>query len=163
MGGGPAVVFVAVGADAEGRAVALTLDPIVLPDAEPLPAWWVRDVAATLPVWRADSSEARWPLTGDAALLARPAEGALHLTLRLPHRRAALTVGDVAGPARQLLPLGRGVLPDPLRRALRRAFDESAFYGDATTSVAWHRTPRRPSGAASTPQGARLSHASRTR
>ncbi|MGZ8413133.1 MAG: hypothetical protein ACXW05_10400 [Gemmatirosa sp.] len=133
LDGAPAVTFVALGQDAEGRAVSLALAPI----AVPAPAWWRRDVAATLPRWRPDSSEARFTLDRAVTLLAQPADGATRLALRVPGVRGPVRLGDVGGPVHQLLPLARGALSDSARRALRRAFDESAFYGDVTTSVAW--------------------------
>lgn len=141
-GPAPAVVFVALGSDAEGRAVSLALAPV----AAPVPAWWTRDVATTLPLWRPDSSEARFVLGRAVELLARPADGGMRLALRVPGARRAVPLGDVGGPVHQLLPLLRGALSDSARRALRRAFDESAFYGDVTTSVSWRpdAAPRPP-------------------
>ncbi|MDF1504165.1 hypothetical protein, partial [Roseisolibacter sp. H3M3-2] len=53
--------------------------------------------------------------------------------------RGAVAVGEVTGPVHQLLALPRARAGDGARRALRRAFDESAFYDDVTTSVAWRR------------------------
>ena len=140
VGAAPAVTFFAVGADAEGRAVALALAPVTAP----APAWWARDVAATLPAWRADSSEARWRVAGGAEVVARPADGVVRLSLRSGGRRGSVvSLGSVPAPVHALLPLARAARADAARRALRRAFDESAFYGDATTSVSWQPSPPR--------------------
>jgi hypothetical protein len=144
LDGAPAVTFVALGRDAEGRAVSLALAPI----AVPAPAWWRRDVAATLPRWRPDSSEARFALDRAVTLLARPLDGTTRLALRVPGLRSPVRLGDVGAPVHQLLPLSRGTLSDSARRALRRAFDESAFYGDATTSVSWRPGQSTPRGRA---------------
>jgi hypothetical protein len=138
VGRAPAVAFVAVGADAEGRAVSLVLPPV----PAPTPAWWARDVAPSLPAWDADSAEARFAVGPGHELVARrDPRGGRHgrLALRAAGARAAHPLGEVAGPVHQVLPLPawRAAAGDSARRALRRAFDESAFYGDATTSVAW--------------------------
>ena len=139
-GATPTVTFFAVGADAEGRAVVLALAPV----AAPVPAWWARDVAATLPSWRADSTEARWRVAAGAEVVARPTEGVVRLSLRSGGRRGSVvSLGSVPAPVHALLPLARAARGEAARRALRRAFDESAFYGDATTSVSWRPiTPR---------------------
>jgi hypothetical protein len=134
LDGAPAVTFVALGDDGEGRAVSLPLAPIAVPAT---PAWWRREVSATLPRWRPDSSEARFALDRAVTLLARPEGGATRLALRVAGVRGAVRLGDVGAPVHQLLPLSRGAVSDAARRALRRAFDESAFYGDVTTSVSW--------------------------
>jgi hypothetical protein len=133
-GAAPAVTFFAVGVDAEGQAVALALAPL----PAPVPAWWARDVAPTLPAWRADSTEARWRVAMGAEVVARPADGVVRLSLRAGGRRGSVvSLGSVPAPVHALLPLARAARADAARRALRRAFDESAFYGDATTSVSW--------------------------
>ncbi len=133
-GAAPAVTFFAVGSDTDGRAVALALAPVTAP----VPAWWARDVAATLPAWRADSTEARWRVADGAEVVARPADGVVRLSLRTGGRRGSIvSLGSVPAPVHALLPLARAARADAARRALRRAFDESAFYGDATTSVGW--------------------------
>jgi hypothetical protein len=133
VGARPAVTFFAVGADGEGGAITLALPPA----ETAAPAWWSREVAATLPTWRADSSEARWRVAG-ADVVARPTDGVVRLTLRAGGRRGTvLSIGEVAGPVHALLPLTRAPRTDAARRALRRAFDESASYDDVTTSVRW--------------------------
>ena len=115
-------------------AVALALAPV----AAPVPAWWARDVAATLPAWRADSTEARWRVATGAEVVARPADGVVRLSLRSGGRRGSVvSLGSVPGPVHALLPLERAARADAAHRALSRAFDESAFYGDATTSASW--------------------------
>ncbi|GJG87425.1 hypothetical protein tb265_26060 [Gemmatimonadetes bacterium T265] len=114
VGGAPAVQFVARGSDTDG-AVTLALAPVPLraagsADAEP--AWWTADVRPLLPTAAPDATR----------LLARVLGGA-------PDARAESLVRLDQPPA------------DPaLRRALRRAFDESTLAGDAvTTSVALRR------------------------
>jgi hypothetical protein len=193
--GRPAVVFVAVGHDADGSVVTLALPPVVV--AGPAPAWWRRDVEPTLFAGPGADAPAAAPGTPDAAgafgpsgspdtavaaiarwraagspyeVRARVAAGAAALELvpvgAAPGRAAGAPSGAAAGSpaARRATPLAR--VPAPLlqlirldapdvpaaaRRALRRAFDESAFYDAATTSAAWApapapgvRPPRRP-------------------
>ncbi len=54
-----------------------------------------------------------------------------------PAARRAVPLARVPAPLQQLIRLDAGAVDPATRRALRRAFDESAFYDDATTSVAW--------------------------
>jgi hypothetical protein len=143
QGGGPAVVFAAVGQDDEGAAITFALPPI--PVAGSAPAWWRAEVGPALlgAGWRptrggyevrARAASARGPAaTAALELVAGPAAA----------RRAWPLVRVPAGPA-QLFALDDAAT----RHALRRAFDESAFYDDAITSVAW-RPARRPVAAGS--------------
>lgn len=161
--GAPAVRFVARGTDARGLDAIWTLPPLVVPGAAP--AWWRRDVAPTLPAWSRDSAVAQWRAPADLRgasyrLRARVAGGRATLALAPDLAPAALAraggagAGTTAGaaavagrllgafpaPVHAVHPLDRPPLDPATRRALRRAFDASAFFDAATTSVAWrHR------------------------
>ncbi len=126
----PAVTFVAVGRDVDGHDVTLSLPPIAVPGAAP--AWWSTDVAQTLPVATHDTS--RWTLDS-ADVIARPSgtETTAALVLRARTRRDAARaewpLARVPAPVRQLYSLDRARLDAGGRRALTRAFNESAQYG----------------------------------
>jgi hypothetical protein len=159
--GRPAVGFVALGRDDDGAAVTLSLPPIPVPG--PAPDWWRRDVEPTLFVGPgaeardAPAGSARWRAAGGAyEVRARVAAGGASLEL-VPAgapasgdgraaagtraARRAVPLARVPAPLQQLIPLDAGAVDPATRRALRRAFDESAFYDAAITSVAW--TPAR--------------------
>ncbi|MBV9880153.1 MAG: hypothetical protein JO180_06630 [Gemmatirosa sp.] len=142
----PAIVFVSLGHDVDGHVVTLPLPPVVVPGA--VPAWWAGEVRDALPATSADSTESRWRLAG-TEVVARyeGSRDAAALTLRAPvrSRTREWLLGRVAGPARQLYALDRPPLDATSRRALARAFNESALYDDAATSAAYHR-PRASSG-----------------
>jgi hypothetical protein len=140
----PAVAFVALGHDEDGHAVTLALPPITVPG--PAPAWWDAEVRDALPTVSADSSETRWRL-GALDVLARPLRGQDAATLSVraagATRRAEWSLGRVPSPVRQLFALDRPALDPVARRALIRAFNESALYGDQVTSAAYHPAQRR--------------------
>jgi hypothetical protein len=166
--GRPAVAFVALG-HGDGAAVTLALPATPVPG--PVPAWWRRDVSPALfvgPGADASAGPARWRDTsGQVELHARVADGAAALELAVAGRegddravpvrpggsrpvpgahvaRRTLPLARVPAPLQQVLRVDAGAAPPAVRRALRRAFEESAFYDDATTSVAW--TPGRRDG-----------------
>ncbi|AHG91872.1 hypothetical protein J421_4335 [Gemmatirosa kalamazoonensis] len=144
VGARPAVSFVALGRDADGHAVTLVLSPIVVPGAAP--AWWSADVSDALPTVAADSSELRWRVHA-AEVLARPVRGqdAATLTVRAANaarRRTEYPLGRVPMPVHQLFALDRPALDAVSRRALVRAFNESALYGDQAISAAYRSGER---------------------
>jgi hypothetical protein len=152
--GRPAVAFVVPGNDPDDRAVTLPLPAVPVPG--PSPAWWEADVRAALPTVAPDSSEARWPLGAHeivarygrdregAALVVRPARGGrAGRPAGAPRRdqtgRAWLLLARVPGPVRQLVSLDRPPIAEETRRALARAFNESALYGEEATSASYRR------------------------
>ena len=156
VGGRAAVEFVVPGNDPDGRAVTLPLPPVAVPG--PPPSWWAADVRDGLPSVAPDSSEARWPLGAQevVARYTRDHEGAT-LFLRAARgtergRRASVPVradrrgtwllARVPGPVRQLVPLDRPPIAAEARRALARAFNESALYGEEATAAAYHPAQR---------------------
>ena len=56
--------------------------------------------------------------------------------------RETWLLARVPAPVRQLVPLDRPPIAAEVRRALARAFNESALYGEEATSAAYH-PPRR--------------------
>jgi hypothetical protein len=151
IGGRPAVAFVVPGNDPDGRAVTLPLPPVAVPGSTP--SWWAADVRDGLPSVSPDSSEARWPLgvhevvaryTRDhegATLILRPARGA-DGGRGAARRGTTWLLARVPAPVRQLVPLDRPPIAAETRRALARAFNESALYGEEATTAAYHPAPR---------------------
>jgi hypothetical protein len=120
----------------------------------------------------AGAGTARWrDASGAVEVRARVADGAAVLELApgagpgappaatgTPAARRVLPLARVPAPLQQVVRVDAGAVAPAARRALRRAFDESAFYDAATTSVAWTpggarrpAAPRAPPGAAPAP------------
>jgi hypothetical protein len=122
--GVPAVAFMVPGTGVNGEALALNLPPIAVAP----PAWW-RDVTPTLPIWSADSTEARWPRTARATpfeIVARPVNEGEQLALLVRRDAATWPMRTIPSPAYQLMALDEPPLSATLRTALARAFDASA-------------------------------------
>ncbi len=125
----PAVVFTASGR-AEAGGMLLGLQPIPVP----APEWW-REVASTLPQPDASWPVDRWTRDGHQLLARYDARG----------DRASLVLRDSLGRdwpiARVPAPVWRvywldGVVDSTTVRALRRAFDEAATYGEEVRTAA---------------------------
>lgn len=128
----PAVAFMVPGNGVDGEALALHL-PAMSVSA---PVWWP-GVAATLPTWKADSSDVRWE-QGSYRVLAAPTAGGERLSLVLTSkglRERRWPIADVASPAYQLIPLDAPAVDSTVRAALARAFDMSTSLDGITQSV----------------------------
>ncbi|HET7456362.1 MAG TPA: hypothetical protein VFJ74_01835 [Gemmatimonadaceae bacterium] len=146
--GAPAIAFVGVGRDGEAAGYTLPLPPVVL---EPAPSWWnevrasLADTASSPRLAGADHWRRR-----DADVSARydSAAGAYALFVHASSPRGS---GDwplrlVQGPVRQLYWLDAPSVDSTVRRALARAFDESALYSDEARTVAWRHGASRGAG-----------------
>ena len=139
VAGAPAIAFVALGRGDEAAGYTLPLPPVVV---DPAPAWW-GEVRASLA--DADSVEGddadRWHRR-DADVTARydSEAGAYALLLHAPAghgKRVDWPIGRLQGPVRQLYWLDTPAMDSTVRRALARAFDESALYSDEARTVGW--------------------------
>ena len=134
----PAVAFVIPGHGA-AAGLALPLDPIVVP-GEP-PSWW-RDASAPLPT-DGDSTADRWT-GGRYEVTARyDTTSASLLSIRDSAGRE-FTVGRLPFPAHSLWRLDDPPLDGRERRALLRAFDESALYSEDSRVAVLPRVMVRP-------------------
>jgi hypothetical protein len=124
-----AVTFIVPGHGATGSGRYLSIGSI--PVAGPLPAWW-REVRPTLP--NADSTAVVWK-HGKIDIVARydTIEDDVQLALR-DSTRHEWPVARVPSPAHRVFWLDTPADTDT-RRALVRAFDESALYSDDARSV----------------------------
>lgn len=146
----PAVEFVVPGAGDEAGGFTLPLEPIVI---QPQPSWWEGLSTVYPESLRAPGATAgaRWPRAGRDVEARYDGAGAGYTLLLRGARRdgapAEWTLGHVQGPVRQLYWLDDPPLDSASRRALARAFDESALYSDEARTVAWrgtsHPSPRR--------------------
>ena len=123
-GGAPAVGVVVPGRDA-AAGLALPLDPIAA-QGDP-PAWW-GDARAILPA-ESDSLADRWPGSRYAVIARYDTSAAALLVIRAADGRE-FAVGRIPFPAHSLWRLDDPPIDREARRALVRAFDESALYSE---------------------------------
>jgi hypothetical protein len=133
-----AVTFSVPGHGATGSGRYLTLDPIPVNGA--LPAWW-HDVPPTLPT--GDSTTVVWK-GGRVDLIARydTITEDVQLALR-DSAKHEWPVAHVPSPAHRVFWLDGSSADLTTRRALLRAFDESALYSDDARSVRYEVRPPR--------------------
>ena len=139
--GAPAVAYAVPGAGSGDAGHLLALEPIPIGE----PAWWP-EAAATLPISSADGGRDVWR-HGSYEVVVRydSLDGSGHLSLRDSTSRE-WSLGQVPAPATRILWLDRPPIDSVWRRALGRAFEESALYDETVRTAAFHRrTPRRGS------------------
>lgn len=158
--GDPAVQFFAPGRTRRRGALTLPLPPVRVPEAASIP-WWIAE-RASLPAGGPDSASDVWTRPGlevvaryDTSGTPEQGQGVVVLLHDLGARSMAATdstaphptpgrpvgpahewrVGRFPAPTRRLYWLDRPPLDSAARRALVRAFDESALYGEDARSV----------------------------
>lgn len=130
------VTFIVPGHGATGTGRFLALDP--MPVTSVLPAWW-REVRPTLPT--GDSSMVVWT-HGHLDVVARYDTIANDIQLALrDSTKHEWPVAHVPSPAHRVFWLDGSSADLGTRRALLRAFDESALYSDDARSVRYERRP----------------------
>jgi hypothetical protein len=136
--GGPAVAYALSGRGEGDEGHLLELPPIEIGE----PAWWVA-AAPSLPISSADGSRQVWR-HGGYEVVARgdSSTNAARLLLRDSTSRE-WPVGPVPVPSKRIYWLDRPAVDSVTRRALGRAFDESALYDDEVRAASFERT-RRP-------------------
>lgn len=167
---GPVVQFFAPGGGAHGSGLILPL-PLIPVVAGASTVWWTAE-RSSLPVGGSDSASDLW-VRPSLEVIARydtaggegPSQGqGVVVSIRLPRRsnapgkgggqagatEAEWRVGHFPAPTRRLFWLDVPPFDSAARRALMRAFDESALYGDDTRSAELPagRLKGRPSGVA---------------
>ena len=145
--GGPAVAYALSGRGEGDEGHLLELPPIGIGE----PAWWVA-AAPSLPITSSDGSRQVWR-HGAYEIVARAdsSSNAARLLLRDSTSRE-WPVGTVPVPSKRIYWLDRPAVDSVTRRALRRAFDESALYDEEVRAASYqpsrasapHRSARRP-------------------
>ncbi|MFL5620038.1 MAG: hypothetical protein ACJ79A_16795 [Gemmatimonadaceae bacterium] len=137
--GQPAVAYALSGRGEGDEGHLLELPPIDIGE----PAWWI-DAAPTLPVSSADGSRQVWR-HGRYEVVARQdsSSNAARLLLRDSTSRE-WPVGTVPVPATRIYWLDRPPVDSVARRALARAFDESALYDDEVRTASFRPSDARP-------------------
>ena len=142
----PAVAFLVPGAGDDAGGFTLPLEPIVV---DPPPPWWTELAPVFAESIRAPGARdgVRWAREGgdvEARYDSAGADYALLLRATGPGGASGeWTLGHVQGPVHQLYWLDTPPLDSATRRALARAFDESALYSDEARTVAWRRESSR--------------------
>jgi hypothetical protein len=139
--GQPAVAYALSGRGEGDEGHLLELPPIEIGE----PAWWV-DAAPSLPVSSADGSRQVWR-QGRYEVVVRQdsSTNAARLLLRDSTSRE-WPVGTVPVPSTRIYWLDRPPVDSVARRALDRAFDESALYDDEVRTASFHRSGPRTGG-----------------
>jgi hypothetical protein len=136
--GQPAVAYALSGRGEGDEGHLLELPPIEIGE----PAWWA-DAAPSLPVSSADGSRQVWR-HGRYEVVARQdsSTNAARLLLRDDTSRE-WPVGTVPVPTTRIYWLDRPAADSVTRRALARAFDESALYDDEVRAASFRRSDAR--------------------
>jgi hypothetical protein len=134
--GAPAVAYALSGRGEGDEGHLLELPPIGIGE----PAWWLAAVS-TLPISSADGSRQVWR-HGPYEVVARAdsSSNAARLLLRDSTSRE-WPVGTVPVPSKRIYWLDRPAVDSVARRALGRAFDESALYDDEVRAASYRQPP----------------------
>ena len=124
VGGRPAVAFDAAASGADAEDVVLPLAPVV---ASEVPPWW-RAAAAAFAAPASDDSTDVWPGRGYGVRVRYDGDSAA--TLAILDRGRAWPVGRVQPSVARVVRLDDPPVDATTRRALQRAFDESALYDE---------------------------------
>jgi hypothetical protein len=134
--GGPAIAYALPGAGPGDAGHMLPLAPIRIEE----PVWW-RDAASSLPVASVDGARDVWRHGSYEVVVRYEASGDARLSLRDSTSRE-WPVGRVSAPATRIYWLDRPGLDAETRRALGRAFQEAASYGEGSAIADAGRTFR---------------------
>jgi len=137
--GEPAVSYALAGTGSGEAGHLLELPPIRIGE----PAWWA-EVAPTLPVGSADGRRDVWRHGRyDVVVRYDSTADVARLLLRDSTSQEWL-VGRVPAPALRIFWLDKPKADSAARRALARAFDESALYDETARTASWRGRPAHP-------------------
>jgi hypothetical protein len=137
--GEPAVAYALAGTGAGEAGHLLELPPIPIGE----PTWWA-DVAPTLPIGSADGSRDVWRHGGYAVVVRYDSSANVARLLLRDSTSREWPVGRVPSPALRIFWLDHPLVDSTARRALSRAFDESALYDEAARTASRHGHAARP-------------------
>jgi hypothetical protein len=137
--GAPAIAYALSGRGEGDEGHLLELPPIEIGQ----PAWWVAAMPS-LPIGSADGSRQVWHHGGYEVVARQDSSAnAARLLLRDSTSRE-WAVGTVPVPSKRIYWLDRPPVDSVTRRALGRAFDESALYDDEVRAASYRPSPVRP-------------------
>jgi len=134
--GGPAVAYALSGRGAGDEGHLLELPPIALGE----PGWWSEAVPA-LPVPSADGSRQVWRHGRYEVVARADSSASVARVLLRDSTSREWPVGLVPAPALRIYWLDQPPIDSVARRALSRAFDESALYDESVRSASLRRHP----------------------
>jgi hypothetical protein len=137
--GGPAVAYALSGRGQGDEGHLLELPPIPIGE----PVWWT-DAVSSLPVASHDGLRQVWRQRGYEVVARQDSSARVARLLLRDSTSREWPVGTVPLPASRIYWLDHPPLDSVTRRALARAFDESALYDDAVRSAAHRRAAVRP-------------------
>jgi hypothetical protein len=138
--GEPAVAYALAGTGAGEAGHLLELPPITIGE----PSWWA-EVAPTLPIGSADGSRDVWRHGRYEVVVRYDSSASVARLLLRDSTSREWAVGRVPSPALRIFWLDQPPVDSVARRALLRAFDESALYDEAARTASRHVRPARPS------------------
>jgi hypothetical protein len=137
--GEPAVSYALAGTGAGEAGHLLELPPIRIGE----PAWWTQ-VAPTLPIGSADGSRDVWRHGRYDVVVRYDSTAEVARLLLRDSTSREWPVGRVPTPALRIFWLDQPRVDSTTRRALSRAFDESALYDDAARTASRHGRSAQP-------------------
>jgi hypothetical protein len=136
--GQPAVAYALSGSGAGEEGHLLELPPIPIGE----PSWW-QEVAPTLPISSSDGLRAVWRHGRYEVLVRYDSSASVARLLLRDSTSREWAVGRVPAPATRIYWLDHPAVDSLTRRALSRAFDESALYDEAVRSASMRVRPPR--------------------
>lgn len=137
--GQPAVAYALSGRGEGDEGHLLELPPIPIGE----PAWWTHAVSS-LPLASADGLRHVWRQRGYEVVARQDSSARVARLLLRDSTSREWPVGTVPVPASRIYWLDQPPVDSVARRALARAFDESALYDDAVRSASLRRSGSRP-------------------
>jgi hypothetical protein len=137
--GQPAVAYALSGRGEGDEGHLLELPPIPIGE----PAWWT-ETLSSLPVASADGARHVWRQRGYEVVARQDSSARVARLLLRDSTSREWPVGTVPVPASRIYWLDHPPSDSVARRALARAFDESALYDDAVRSASLRRDGARP-------------------
>ena len=137
--GAPAVSYALAGTGAGEAGHLLELQPIPIGE----PAWWP-EVAPTLPIGSADGTRDVWRHGRYDVVVRYDSSASVARLLLRDSTSREWPVGRIPAPALRIFWLDQPPVDSTARRALGRAFDESALYDEAARTASRHGRLARP-------------------
>jgi hypothetical protein len=135
--GQPAIAYALSGRGEGDEGHLLELPPIEIGE----PAWWI-SAAPSLPIASVDGRRQVWRHGGYEVVARQDSSASVARLLLRDSTSREWPVGTVPAPSTRIYWLDRPAVDSVTRRALDRAFDESALYDDDVRAASFARTDR---------------------